>query len=457
MRNDGVSVVPVEPVRWEAFVALVPGFLFSNVESALTNIALPAIQEDLALPVAWVGWIPLACLLPTAALSPLAGMVADRVGRRRVYLFGLAAVTLGSCAGALASHGLALLAARAIQGIGAAAVVANGLAIIADEFLEQERGKAIGRMTALMAAGGILAPLVGGAVIQYWGWRGVFWVQAGVTAVGYRLVTSRLPRGPRVPSRWWRDVSWATGGTLVLAAATGLTGLWAAGSRALPEDLAIALIAVGLAALGVTWNFNRSSRVPLIRYEQVSASTAWVLASLALGSAVLAAFGFILPLYLAHVQGLAGMQLGLEVVPFPVGLVVGSLVGGRHGDRRGTRGPIVVGLLLAGGGLLAHGGLGTPALAIIGAGLGAFSVGANAAIVRTAGPGIGTVTGLAGLLRRIGYSTGIVSATVVLGTSGFGAGLGWIAGGVAAALLVVLPALPSLGAKGADLDGTGCA
>ncbi len=430
---------PAQRVGWQCFAALVPGFLFTNVEGTLVNIALPSLQQDLSLSIGVVGWIPLACLLATASLSPLAGVTADRFGRRRVYLAGLSTVAVGSAMAALSPAAGPLVAARIVQGAGASAIVANGLAIIAEQFGDDQRGRALGRMTALMAVGGILAPVAGGALAEYVGWRSIFWLEGGGVAVGIYLVSHRLPHGLPAPSGWWRTLPWTTATLLVAAATAALGGLWGVGAWGpLSAKTLVAFAVAGAAGYG-TFVLNRSGRSTLLKTSNIPRRTAWALATLCAGSGVLAGLGFVLPLYLAHTAGLEGLRLGLEVLPFPLGLVAGALAGGRYGDSHGSELPVKVGLVLTGAGLLAYGRLGMAALALTGVGLGSFSVGTNAEIISGPGAEVGTITGLAGLLRRAGQVTGVAVATIVLQVAGPTVGIGWLTAGVAAALLASLP------------------
>ncbi len=424
--------------RRGTFGALVPGFLHTNLDGTLVSIALPAMEATFGLSIGWVAWVPLAWLLATGALSPLAGLLADRVGRRRVYLAGLLLVAVGSAWSASSPTAFLLVLGRLIQGTGASAIVANGLAIIAERFEKTERAGVVGRMTALVAGGSILAPVAAGAMIQYLDWRSIFWLEAAGALAGAALVRNQLPRGRPVRAGGRPAWPWGTAGALVAASTAGLLALWGVGTWGLGSPRT--LTAFGVAALlgSYVGYRNRSPETRLIEGRHIPHRIAWCLVSLGAGSGVLAGLVFTVPLVLAHTAGIHGLRLGLQVLPFPLGLVLGSLAGGKVGGRWGPGWPVLAGLVITAAGLVTYDPLGRVpalvALAVSGVGLGAFSVGANTTIIQAAGAGISTLTGLAGLVRRAGQLGGVAVSTVVLQIEGPSAGVAWLSAGVVVAL-----------------------
>jgi len=429
MAIDHEINIPVR-VGWRSFRALMPGFLIANLEGSIVNVALPTLQQELTLTVSQLGWISMATLLPTAALSPLAGNVADHVGRRRVYSGGLAVIVLGSLVAAIASGFSSLLVGRLLQGIGSAMIIANGLAIVAEQFDSSERSRALGYMTAVVGLGAIASPLIGGGIAEFVGWRGIFVLSAITAAPGLVWVRQRIPGDAPIRSDWFSRTPWLISFCLTLGVSSLILAIWGSnrwGWNSYQERGFILAAVVGLTA---TLFLNRRSSLPLLELNSLSSRTGWSLVVLLLGSMVVAGLGFALPLHLFASQGLEGFALGMVVLPFPLGLVAGALLGGRLGAAWGTSGTVIGGLIVFGVGITFYdstGFLGPFALALAGIGVGAFSVGNNTEIVHGRTESLGSLTGLVGLLRLSGNVLGVAIAGVIIELLGAQNGVGWLA------------------------------
>src|SRR6202012_5957177 len=169
--------------RWWALTAVSLATLMTYLDNNVINVALPTIQHSLHLSVSGLEWIVSSYLLVPGGLLLVGGRIADVYGRRRMFLLGLAIFTLSSLAAGLAGNGAELIAARAVQGLGAALVMPASLAIIAATFTNtRERTAAIGIWGAVSALGLALGPVIGGVISQHfhWGWIFLLNVPIGV-------------------------------------------------------------------------------------------------------------------------------------------------------------------------------------------------------------------------------------------------------------------------------------
>ena len=163
------------------------------VDSTVVGIAVPAIQKELAADIAAMQWVANAYLLMLGALILVGGGLGDRVGRKLIFLIGIVAFTLASLACAVAPTVETLIAARALQGIGAALLVPQSLAIIAATFPKDIRGKAIGTWAAASAVTTALGPPIGGFLIDLLSWRAAFWINLPLAVVALWLAWRYMP------------------------------------------------------------------------------------------------------------------------------------------------------------------------------------------------------------------------------------------------------------------------
>src|SRR5262245_33718170 len=154
------------------------------LDSTVVNLALPAIQGDLDASTPELQWVVNAYLLVIAALVVTAGRLGDIVGRKRVFQLGMAAFVFGSMLCALAPDPVALICGRAVQGLGAAAVLSLSLAIVVGAFPDEERPRALGIWAAVSGIALAIGPLLGGLLVEGAGWRWIFWLNVPVGVLG---------------------------------------------------------------------------------------------------------------------------------------------------------------------------------------------------------------------------------------------------------------------------------
>lgn len=381
------------------------GTLVVPFDTAL-NVAFPAVIAAFGLPLAAIQWLIIAYVLTYGSLMLAVGRIGDIWGHARVFRLGLvwSAVALLLCA--LAPSYGALLACRVLQGIGAALVIGCGAALATSLYPEAMRARALGAYAASFAASSALGPLLGGLLVEAWGWPAVFWARVPVALLALwwlRALPAPPPRGaPREPFDGW--------GAILLA--LGLASLLLAiNQRALPL-FALA----GLTLCGFIWRSLRVAQ-PILdlglfrRPGFARLNLASLLVNLA-GFAVM----LLVPFYLAQVAGLGPALAGLLLASGHGGAMLGSALGGRLG---GGRRVALAGAALAGSGLLlvALWGEGTPpltmlaGLALQGFGIGLFTLAYTDLVTGIMPAGN---RGVAGSLTLLVRTLGVVLAASLL-------------------------------------------
>ena len=341
-----------ESNRWAALVVLCVGMLMIVLDVTIVNVALPSIQDDLGFSQASLAWVVNAYLIAFGGLLLLAGRLGDLVGRRKIFMVGLAVFTLASLMCAVAQSQAVLIGARFVQGVGGALTSAVILGMIVTMFPEpREQAKAIGVYSFVASAGGSIGLLAGGALTEAINWHWIFFVNLPIgiaTAVlALRLVGDHkgigLSRGADVPGAVLITASLMLGVYTILEAGDqGWTSL---------QTLALGAVSAALLAAFVA----RESRIPnplmplrLFRSRNVAG------ANLIQALFVAGMFGmfFLGALFLQRVRGYDALEVGLAFLP--VTLVIGTLSLGfseRINMRFGPRATLIPALLFIGAGL----------------------------------------------------------------------------------------------------------
>ncbi|MFP8962484.1 MFS transporter [Streptomyces nanhaiensis] len=409
-------------------LAVVCSALFlALLDSTVISLALPTVQRDLGAEVTDLQWIVDGYILLYAALLLTGGTLGDRFGRRQVFLAGMAVFTAGSVLCALSGSVAELTAGRAVQGVGAAAVTPQTLAILAQVFPgERERARAFGTWSAVSGLALLLGPVAGGAFAELLGWQSVFLLNVPIgllaLAAGRRLpaCTAARTRRPLDPAGQLLVVTW-------LAPLTyGLVEGPRAGWRDPAVLTALALGAVAFAALLLV---ERRSRHPMLRLDLFRSRTFCGSTSVTF----LVAFGLnagflLLSLLLQSLGGAEPSAAGLRLLPAMAAIVLAAAVAGRVSGRLGPRPPVVLGTALAGTSLLllsvfAVGeryALWWPLLALMGLGVGMVMSPNNAALVGSApADAAGQAASMGGAAQQVGALLGVASLGIVLTGTAF--------------------------------------
>jgi len=321
------------------------------VDGSVTNVALPAIGKALGGGAADLQWVINAYLLPLSALLLLGGAAGDRYGRVRLLVGGTALFAAASAACALAPSLPVLLAARGVQGIGAAILLPNSLAILGDSFAGEARGRAIGIWASAGAVLAAIGPVLGGWLIDVVGWRAIFLINLplAASAILLALITVHDSRERDRPAL---DIPGAVLATVALGALTwGLTvGSGHNGWTAFAAATIAAGVASMLAFVGVEKMRGERAMTPLAMFGSASFIGLSLLTLLLYGA--LGALIVLLPYILIQGSSYTGTQAGSALVPFALVLALVSPVMGKIAGRIGARLPLTIGPLVVAAGFL---------------------------------------------------------------------------------------------------------
>lgn len=336
--------------RWTLFCCILASSL-SFVDASVMNVALPAIRSSYGAGAADVQWVVNAYLLPLSALLLLGGAVGDHYGRRRLLVVGTSLFAIASLTCALAPSLPLLLAARGAQGIGAALLLPNSLALLNAAYSGEKRGRAVGIWAASGAAMAAIAPLIGGWLVGTVGWPAIFYINIPL-ALGAILLAIKFVDESREGGAGRTDYPGAVLATAGLGGLTyGLT-LWSAHRHA--DPIALGSVALGIVLLVgfLVAERRRGERamMPLELFGNLCFSGLNLLTFLLYG-----AFGaamLLIPYVLISSGGYSPVQAGLALLPLPILMSSLSPKMGGVATRTGPRLPLTVGPFVVAAGLL---------------------------------------------------------------------------------------------------------
>ncbi|WP_338703179.1 MFS transporter [Streptomyces sp. Q6] len=344
---------PRDPRRWLILGVICLAQLVVILDNTILNVAVPTLTSDLGAATADIQWIINAYVLVQAGLLLAAGAAADRYGRRRLLLAGLAVFGAGSLAAGLAQDTGQLIAARAGMGIGGALLLTTTLAVAVQVFDEDERVRAIGIWAAVNALGFAAGPPVGGILLDHFWWGSLFLVNLPVVALGLVAVTLLVPES-RAEQSHRPDLP---GAALSIVAMTALVYAVVSGpEHGWSSPYVLAGAAVGVLALAAFVIWERRTPHPMLDMSFFSDRTF----TGAVFGALLITFGsggalFLLTQQLQFVLGYGPLEAGLRTAPFALTVVLLNFTGlsARLSVRLGIPGAVAVGMTLLAGGLAA--------------------------------------------------------------------------------------------------------
>jgi EmrB/QacA subfamily drug resistance transporter len=409
--------------RWTALVLLCIAQFIVVIDASITNVALPSIGRGLHFSQEALPWVVNAYVLTFGGFLLLGGRMADLLGRRRVFMSGLALVGLASLAAGFASNEGQLIAARAAQGLGAAIVSPSALSIIANTFRDgAERNKALGVWGAVAGAGGAAGVLLGGILTDGLGWEWVLWVNVPVALVAFLLTPGLVPESRSESATRYFDTAGAvsvTAGLSILAYA-----LLDASSSGWGSTKIVTLLATSVALLAAFVAIELRSKAPLVPFRifRLRTLTGANAVGILLGASLFSMFFFI-TLYMQQVLGYSPIHAGLSYLPLALTIMAASGVASVLVTRIGFKpvmatgmGLVVIALVwfsqISVGGGFTTDILGPSLLAAVGLGFG-FVTTTIAAVSGVGEHEQGLASGLINTSQQIGGALGLaVLATI---------------------------------------------
>jgi EmrB/QacA subfamily drug resistance transporter len=402
------------------------GAFMSPFDGSVVTIAIPSIASSIKLSLESVVWVPLAYLLLLTLLLINVGRLADLHGRKRFYSLGFALFTLGSILCGLSTSDIQLISFRALQGAGAAFIAANSTAIVTDVFPTEGRGRALGINTMAVYTGLTVGPVLGGVLVQAFGWRSIFFVNVPIGILVITLVTLKLRQNPpktlgtRFDLPGAATLSVALAASLIVLTFGGIYGWFSAPT-----------IVLGALSVGMFFLFLRIERVspfPTLNLSLFSKNRLFAAANATAFLSYVAVIGVTLTIaiYLETIKGLSPEITGLYLIAQALPMASFSPVSGWLSDRFGSRTLSTVGMGCVTIGLFLFSGLNAQSsaldvilrLVIVGIGFGFFSSPNTSAIMGSVSQGeLGVAAGTLGTMRFMGQSIGLAMLGAVMATT----------------------------------------
>jgi EmrB/QacA subfamily drug resistance transporter len=412
--------------RWTALILLCMAQFVVVLDASIVNVALPSIGKGLHFSEQNLPWVVNAYVIAFGGFLLLGGRAADLIGRRFVFMVGLAVVAVSSLAAGFAADQGQLIAARAAQGLGAAIISPSALSIVTTLFRDgAERNKALGAWGAVAGSAGAVGVLLGGILTDGLGWEWVLWVNVPVSLVALALTPGLIPESRSESETRHFDAAGAvsiTAGLSVLAYA-----LLDASSAGWGSTKIISLLVLSVVLIAAFIGIELRSKAPLVPFRifRLRTLTGANVVGILLGASLFSMFFFI-SLYMQQVLGYSPIHAGLSYLPLAVTIIVAAGLGGQLVTRLGFKPILAGGMLLVAVGLLwfsrvsVGGGfltdiLGPSLLAAMGLGFG-FVTSTIAAVSGVKAGEQGLASGLINTSQQIGGALGLAVLSTIATT-----------------------------------------
>ncbi|HEY2506964.1 MAG TPA: MFS transporter [Streptosporangiaceae bacterium] len=409
--------------RWWILVAVSLATFMTYLDNNVTNVAIPTIQRDLHLSIAGLEWVVSSYILVFASLLLFGGRMADIFGRRRLFLGGLTIFTLASLFAGLAGSGGVLIAARVVQGLGAALLVPTTLAIIMATFDNvRERTAAIGTWTAIGAMGLAFGPLIGGFISQHFHWGWIFFINVPIGVITFAIALATMNESRESSATRRLDAPGLVTSAIAMFALT--YGLIEGHDRGWTSALIMAAFGVAAVATAAFLLVESRTDQPMVAIRLFRSRI------FGGGSAVMMlwAFGilgiyFFTSIYLQTILGFSPTRAGLAFVPMALCMAVFATMSPRLAPLIGSHRAVALGMAAMAGGLYLFAGLGgaatfgslMPGFLIFGAGAGLMNVPLTNSILHSMPPErAGVASALLNASRELAGLLGITVIGAVL-------------------------------------------
>jgi EmrB/QacA subfamily drug resistance transporter len=334
--------------RWWTLGALCFALFMIMLDNTVVNVALPAIKADLGITQSELEWTVAAYALTFASLLLTGGKLGDLLGRRRIFMIGLTVFTLSSLFCGLSSSGTELIAARAVQGIGAALMMPSTLSIISATFAVRERGTAIGIWAGVSALALAIGPLLGGLITEHISWNWIFYVNVPIGAAAVLAAILVVPESRDTSREQRLDLPG------LLTSAIGLFSIVFALIEAhrygWTSPLILSLFAIGAAAIAAFIFLELHQRLPMLDLSLFRSGT-FTGANIVAILVTMAMFGIFVffPIYMQTLLGWSPVQAGAALLPWTILIVIFAPIAGKLSDRVGSRWLMAAGMTTVAG------------------------------------------------------------------------------------------------------------
>ncbi|HKO36929.1 MAG TPA: MFS transporter [Solirubrobacterales bacterium] len=346
------DVAEARDKRWIALILLCSAQFVVVLDASIVNVALPTIGEALDFTESSLPWVVNAYVLTFGGFLLLGGRLADLLGRRRVFMFGLVLFAIASLFGGLATTSGQLVAARAVQGLGAAILSPAALSIVATTFKDgAERNKALGIWGAVAGSGGAAGVLLGGVLTEYLGWEWVLWVNVPIgiaaAALAPRLIAETRAEGET------RHFDVAGAATITLGLSALVFALLDAPEAGWGSTQTIGILAAAAVLLIAFVAIERRSQAPLVPFRifRVRTITGANVVGILVGASLFSMFFFI-SLYMQQVLGYSAIKAGLSYLPLAVSIILSAGIASGLVTKVGFKPILATGMVLIAAGLL---------------------------------------------------------------------------------------------------------
>ena len=409
--------------RWIALALLCVAQFVVVLDASIVNVALPTIGEALRFSQDNLSWVVNAYVLTFGGFLLLGGRMADLLGRRRVFMGGLVLFALASLAGGLANSDGALIAARAVQGLGAAILSPAALSIVTTTFRDgAERNKALGAWGAVAGSGGAAGVLLGGVLTEYAGWEWVLWVNVPIGLAAAAIAPKLIAESRSDSASRSFDVAGAVSITAALALL--VYALVEAPDVGWGSSQTLGLLAGAVALGGAFVAIEGRAANPLVPFSifRLRTLSGANVVGILTGASLFSMFFFI-SLYMQNVLGYSAIKTGISYLPLAGSIILAAGIGSQLVTRVGFKPVLAAGMLLIAGGLLwfaqiSPGGgfltdvLGPSLLAAVGLGF-AFVPQTIAAVSGVRAHEAGLASGLINTSQQVGGALGLAVLSTV--------------------------------------------
>ena len=328
--------------KWLVMISIAMGVFLGTIDGSIVNVALPTLVKELDATFQSVQWVVLAYLLTQAVLLVTMGRLADIRGKKQIYQTGMLLFTISSAMCGLAPSVEFLIISRVIQAVGGAMTAGLGMAIVTENFPEEERGKALGILGTVVTIGIVFGPAIGGIILSSFSWRWIFYVNVPIGIIGFFMVNHFVDKSKITTAQ---KFDFLGAGLLLIVLLSLLIGLTIGQSNGFKDPIVLSLFAISLITLGFFIYTEKRVEAPMLDLSLFK--NPFLSVNLLTGTLVfmgLSSIGILMPFYLNDILGFSTRNVGLLMATNYIALGVFAPIAGNLSDRINTRLIILFGL-----------------------------------------------------------------------------------------------------------------